>query len=301
VKNILSFDVEDWQQSTLDFSLPITERARDNTCRILDFLGRSGVLATFFVQGLIAERFPDVVARIAREGHEIASHGHSHRPVHAMQPEEFREDLRRSLSLIRAGATDVEILGYRAPDFSISRESLWALEILAEEGLRYDSSLFPIAGRRYGIGSAFRAPCRVRCSGNPGLLELPLTTVQWLGLRLPAAGGGYFRMLPYAYTRYAIARMNRAGSPATTYFHPYEIDTEEIPRSVHAIPLRLRLSQGLGRAGMEKRLTQLLHDFSWGPARDWLDHAESVAGDRVLDLTGLPAREPRWLTGGAVS
>jgi polysaccharide deacetylase family protein (PEP-CTERM system associated) len=292
-KNILTFDVEDWPQSTLDHSLPITPRVRDNTLRILDLLGDAGARATFFVLGLAAEAFPDLVRRIRDGGHEIASHGHSHRPVYGMRPEEFRDDLKKSIAIIE-DAAGARVLGYRAPDFSIRAADWWALEILAEEGLRYDSSIFPIVGPRYGVRAAFTLPFRVLPACGSELVEFPLATFELLGLRLPAAGGGYFRLFPYQASRSAIAQLNRRGGPATSYFHPYEIDTEEIPRSENRIPWRLRLTQGLMRGTVEGKLRRLLHDFPWCPARDCLDGRDALTAGRTLDLTAMPAESPRW-------
>ena len=297
-RNILTFDVEDWPQSTLDPSLPISDRVRENTHRILDLLGTAGVHATFFLLGMVADRFPDLVRRISGDGHEVASHGHAHRPVHSMRVEEFRRDLRSSIAPIE-DASGTRVLGYRAPDFSIREDALWALCVLAEEGLAYDSSIFPFAGPRYGVASAFRAPWRVRCPANPDFLELPLTTLECLGHRIPAAGGGYFRLLPYRLSRAAVARLNRRGIPATAYFHPYEIDADEIPSSPHRIPILLRLSQGLLRSRVEGKLRRFLGEFSWGPARDWLRDPRALTGDRVLDLSGLSHAAPRWLQGDA--
>ena len=298
-RNILTFDVEDWPQSTLDHELPITDRVRDNTLRLLDLLDPAGARGTFFVLGLVADKFPDLVREIEKRGHEVASHGFSHRPVYEMKPERFRDDLRSSIAAIE-GATGGRVLGYRAPDFSIRSSTLWAMGILAEEGLRYDSSIFPIAGPRYGIREGFTAPCLVRCRDGASLIEFPMTTTEYLGFRLPAAGGGYFRVWPYAHTRLAIARLNRRGHPATSYFHPYETDPAEFRESQHAIPPSLRLSQGVGRAGMPRRLQRLLSDFAWGPARDRLGDGTSLTADRVLDLTALPEGEPRWLASTAI-
>lgn len=293
VRNVLTIDVEDWPQSTLDPGLPITERVRDNTLRILDLLAGGGVRATFFVLGLVAGRFPDLVRRIQAGGHEVACHGHAHGPVHAMDPGAFRADLRRSRSLIEDAAGSA-VVGYRAPDFSIPEKALWALDVLAEEGLRYDSSIFPFGGPRYGIGGAFRFPHRVRCAANPDFVEFPLTTWEFLGRRFPAAGGGYFRLLPYAYSRLAIRRMNRDGHPATAYFHPYEIDPAEIPSSRWPVPWTMRLSQGLGRTRLAARLGRLLAEFSWGPAAAWLEARNGLTGDRVLDLSGRVSGPSRW-------
>ena len=293
LKNILSFDVEDWQQSTLDLGLPITRRVLDNTARILDLCAAAGARGTFFVLGLVARDYPDLVRRIAAAGHEVALHGMAHAPVRAMTREAFRADLRASRSLVEQAA-GAALRGYRAPDFSIDRASLWALQILAEEGFRYVSSLFPFSGPRYGIAESFPLPYRVLCPAGT-LVEFPLATARLFGRRIPAAGGGYFRLFPYAYHRAAIRRLNRIGSPAMSYFHPYEIDPEEIRRSPHAIPFRLRLSQGIGRAGVERRLTRLLREFTWAPADDWLaGDPRGLVGERRLDLRAWPDRPPLW-------
>jgi polysaccharide deacetylase family protein (PEP-CTERM system associated) len=291
MRNILSFDVEDWHQSTFDFDLPISTRVVDNTARILDLCALAGARGTFFVLGLVAAAHPGLVRRIHDAGHEVASHGHDHRPVHSMTPDRFRDDLKRSRDLIEQAA-GTRVTGYRAPDFSITADSLWALSALVDEGYGYDSSLFPFAGPRYGIAEAFDAPFAVRTSAGT-LVEFPLATTALLGRRMPAAGGGYFRLFPYWFHGAAVRRLNRRGVPAVAYFHPYEVDTEEIPRSPHALPLGLRLSQGLGRAGVARRLARLLGEFAWGPAAAWMEEAGATE-DRWLDLTALPAGLPRW-------
>jgi polysaccharide deacetylase family protein (PEP-CTERM system associated) len=209
-----------------------------------------------------------------------------------MTPEVFRSDLRRSRDLIEQ-ATGERLVGYRAPDFSIPATALWALTVLVEEGYRYDSSLFPFAGPRYGIAGAFDAPCRVQTPAGD-LVEFPLATTEILGCRLPAVGGGYFRLFPYAIHGAAVRRLNRRGAPAVAYFHPYEVDTEEIPRSPHKLPFALRLSQGLSRSRVRPRLARLMREFEWGPMGAWLDRTAAVTGGRLLDLTGLPGHPPRW-------
>jgi polysaccharide deacetylase family protein (PEP-CTERM system associated) len=293
LKNILSFDVEDWHQSTLDLSLPITRRVADNTDRILELCAAAGARGTFFVLGLVAQACPDLVRRIAAAGHEVALHGHAHAPVHAMTRDAFREDLRLSRGLVEQAA-GVAITGYRAPDFSITRESYWALQVLAEEGFRYDSSLFPFDGPRYGIAESFPLPYGVLCPRGD-LLEFPLATTSLFGRRLPAAGGGYFRLFPYGWNRRAVRRLNRLGGPAVTYFHPYEIDAEEIPRSPHRIPLSLRLSQGTGRSGVARRLERLLRDFAWTTAAGLMEaEGARLAAGRRLDLRGWPQAEARF-------
>lgn len=293
VRNILSFDVEDWHQSTFDARLPITPRVPEATSRILDLCAAAGARGTFFVLGLVARAWPDLVRRIRDAGHEVALHGLAHAPVHAMTPEAFRADVRASRDLVEQAA-GVSVAGYRAPDFSITRSSLWALQVLAEQGFLYDSSIFPFDGPRYGIAESFPLPYRVLCPGAE-LVEFPLATTRLLGRPLPAAGGGYFRLFPYAWNRRAMRRINRLGSPAMTYFHPYEIDAEEIPRSPHRIPLSLRLSQGTGRRGVERRLGRLVRDFSWETARDLvLQGVDRLTCGRRLDLREWPLTPARW-------
>ena len=292
IRNLLTVDVEDWRQSTLDHRLEITERVVTNTRRLLDLFDAGGARGTFFVLGLVAERFGALVREIAGRGHEIASHGTSHTPVYSLDRETFRTDVRRSIRAIE-DAAGVRVSGYRAPDFSITEKSLWALEVLAEEGLSYDSSIFPFRGPRYGIPAAFDRPCRVRCRANPRFAEFPLATVKVGGLRMPVAGGGYFRLLPYAVVRAALHRINRGGAPATCYFHPYELDTEELREPGPRVPLLLRLAQGIGRARVAVRLARLLRDFSWRPASSFLNEEEWFEG-RTLDLHALPGRGQRW-------
>jgi polysaccharide deacetylase family protein (PEP-CTERM system associated) len=294
IANLLTVDVEDWHQSTLNFDLPVTPRVCDNTYRVLDIMAAEGVHATFFVLGLVAACFPEVVRRIASGGHEVATHGWSHRPVYSLGAEGLRREVRDSVAALE-DQTGAKVLGFRAPDFSIREDSFWAFSVLAEEGIVYDSSIYPITGPRYGMRSAFREPWLIRCPAGGGLIELPLTTVEWLGVRAPVAGGGYFRLLPYVLTRAAIRRVNRAGMLANTYFHPYELDTEEIPSSKHHIPLKLRLTQALFRGRVEARLRRLLSDFRWIPVRDVLSSARALTQGRILDLTSSRSGTPRWV------
>jgi polysaccharide deacetylase family protein (PEP-CTERM system associated) len=290
--NVFTVDVEDWHQSTLNVDLPISPRVRDNTYRLLDILAASGVRGTFFVLGLVARRFPEVVRRITAGGHEVASHGWSHRPVFSLGAKAFRGEIQDSVASVE-DQTGTRVMGFRAPDFSIREDAFWAFEVLAEEGIIYDSSIFPISGPRYGVKSAFRRPWRIRCAAGPELIELPLTTIEKFGVRIPIAGGGYFRLLPYVVTRTAIRHVNRSGIPATTYFHPYELDTEEIPTSAHQIPLKLRLSQHCLRSRVEGKLRRLLADFRWVPAREVIAWEPTLTDGRVLDLASPGA--PRWL------
>ena len=264
VVNMLTIDVEDhFHASVFEEAIPrhrwdhLESRVCANTDRLLSILDRAGVRATFFVLGWVAERFPALVRRIDACGHEIASHGYSHKLIYEDTPDAFRADLRRSRRAIEAAA-GVAVVGYRAPSYSVTARSLWALDILIEEGYQYDASIFPIHHDRYGIASSPRHVYRVwRRQGS--LWEIPGSTVRLAGVNLPVAGGGYFRLLPYAWTKWGIDRVNRReGQPVVFYLHPWEIDQHQ-PR----IPLsglkRLRHYGNLSRT--EARLERLLADF----------------------------------------
>ena len=290
---ILTVDVEDWGQSTLDQDLPITGRVVENTRCMLELCAGCAARGTFFVLGLVAERFPALVREIEQAGHEVATHGASHRAVKDLGRAGFRKDVRRSIRAIQ-DASGRSVFGYRAPDFSISESELWALEILAEEGLRYDSSIFPFRGPRYGIPQAFRHPFLVQCRANPRFAEFPLATLEVAGVRLPVAGGGYFRLLPYVLTRRALDRLRRSGVPFTCYFHPYELNVGELTQPPFPVPLSLRVSQRLGRGRVAGRLRRLFRDFHWTPVRDQLEDANLFAG-RTL-IPGDPPDVPlRWV------
>jgi polysaccharide deacetylase family protein (PEP-CTERM system associated) len=305
IVNALTVDVEDYfHVSAFDRAVARADwciferRVVANTSRLLDLFAEHDVRATFFVLGWVAEREPALVRRVAAAGHEIASHGFGHRLVYDQSPAEFRDDVRRARAVLQA-VSGQPVMGYRAPSFSITERSLWALEILAEEGFVYDASVFPIRHDRYGVPSAPRHPFRVH-RGSAGfggtgvppvngvgfgrtgvapaegvtaveqgfspalsLLEIPASTIRLAGTNLPIAGGGYFRLLPYAWTRWGIRRLNELeGKPAVFYLHPWEIDPEQ-PR-LRASPLsRLRHYHNL--ADTESRLRQLLKDFSFAP------------------------------------
>ena len=271
VVNAMTVDVEDYFQVSA-FDAVVSRRQWDqlesrvaaNTDRLLALFADHNLTATFFVLGWVADRFPDIVARIGRLGHEIASHGYGHELIYTQTPAAFREDVRRAKALLEA-ASGRAVDGYRAPSFSITTRSLWALDVLIEEGHRYDASIFPIRHDRYGIPSSPRHPYILsRESGS--LVECPGSTARVGPLNLPVAGGGYFRLVPYAWTRWGIARLNRReGRPAVFYLHPWEIDPGQ-PR-LHAPWLsRLRHYRHLDET--EGRLRRLLQDFRFGPLRD---------------------------------
>jgi polysaccharide deacetylase family protein (PEP-CTERM system associated) len=264
VGGAMTIDVEDYFQveafaATIDRKdwdrLP--QRVDRNTQRLLDILAEAGVQATFFTLGCIAQRHPLLARRIAAEGHELASHGTDHGRVDCQSPAAFRADVRES-KMILEDSGGVAVSGYRAPTFSIGRSTAWAHEILAEEGYRYSSSVYPIRHDIYGSPDAPHfpfAPC-------PGMIEIPLTTVRVLGKDVPASGGGYFRLFPYVLTRHLLARACRSDYPAPVfYLHPWEIDPEQ-PRQRQA-PLRSRFRHYLNLSRTESRLRRLLRDFAW--------------------------------------
>ena len=227
---------------------------------LLTLLARRNVRATCFVVGWVAERQPELIRTIARAGHEIASHGWDHKRVTTLSPAQFRDSIRRSKQLLEEIA-GVPVVGFRAPNFSIVHGREWALDILIEEGYHYDSSLFPIRRRGYGYAAGQTDPhWIVRPAGL--LAEIPPTTLQWAGLRLPAAGGAYFRLFPYGVVRAALRQCERRGKPGTFYIHPWEVDPDQ-PRVAVSWATRVRHYGGLRRT--HGRLERLLDEFQFAP------------------------------------
>jgi polysaccharide deacetylase family protein (PEP-CTERM system associated) len=268
VVNGMTIDVEDYfHVSVFDGTLPrhqwpqLESRVCRNTDRLLQIFADAGTLATFFVLGWVAERYPHLVRKIAECGHEIASHGHGHRLVYDQTADAFRQDVRSAKRLLE-DVSESPVLGYRAPSYSITPRSLWALDILIEEGYVYDTSIFPIRHDRYGIPVSARHAYVIE-RPNGVLVELPASTTRIGRLNVPIAGGGYFRILPYAWTRWGIARVNREeGKPAIFYLHPWEIDPDQPRLSVGALG-RFRHYRNL--AATEDRLRSLLRDFAFAP------------------------------------
>ncbi|HJU20803.1 MAG TPA: XrtA system polysaccharide deacetylase [Stellaceae bacterium] len=237
----------------------IPRRVEANVDRLLDMFAAAEVGATFFTLGWVAERHPGMIRRIAAGGHEVASHGYDHRRADRLDPPRFREDIRRAKRILEdlAGRP---VLGYRAPTFSIGSGNAWAWDILAEEGYRYSSSLYPIRHDLYGDAHAPRAPFR---PAGGGLWEIPLTTRRICGQNFPAAGGGYFRLLPYRLSRHNLSAVAAVeAQPCIFYLHPWEIDAAQ-PR-VAGIGWRTRLRHYLNLAAMPDRLARLVRDFRWG-------------------------------------
>ena len=285
IRNILTLDIEDWYQSSLDLlgpehadtprPVPPSERVVNNTRHVLRILAEHGMRATCFILGTVAEAYPDLVREIHAAGHEIATHGYSHKLVYRMTPTAFRADVERAIQLTQSAIrqSPVAIRGYRAPYFSITRQSEWALEVLVEQGIEYDSSIFAIRRKLYGFPGWEGSPHTVHTTAGD-LCELPVSTVSILGQNFPIGGGGYFRLLPYPLIRQGIRVINRRGQPAVFYLHPYELDAEELRHPLANETWRTRLvrqSQTLNRHKTEEKLHRLLDDFEWTSARDWLD------------------------------
>jgi polysaccharide deacetylase family protein (PEP-CTERM system associated) len=274
IRHVLSVDVEDYFQVeafaglvTRDNWDQYPSRVVANTQRLLDLFDQYSTKATFFLVGWVAERFPELVREVHRRGHELACHSFWHRTVYSLTPEEFRRDTRAACQAIEQAA-GVRVLGYRAPTWSITADSLWALDILAEEGFVYDSSIYPIHHDLYGVPGAQRFPYVRACSNGMTLREYPPATVRLLGMDLPAAGGGYLRIFPFAYTDMVMARYERHyRQPAVVYLHPWEVDPEQ-PRIQAKLRSRFRHYTNLKR--MESRLVRLLGKYRFWRFQDAL-------------------------------
>lgn len=267
VRNAMTVDVEDYFQVSA-FEAHIARdswehlpcRVERNIDRILALFDEHEVSATFFVLGWMAERYPAMVRQMSDAGHEVASHGYEHVRVVNQTPEDFRADIRRTKSLLE-DTTGRAVHGYRAASYSIGRENLWALDELHEAGHQYSSSIYPIHHDLYGMPEAPRFAFRHR--GESGILEVPVTTVEIGQRKFPCGGGGYFRLLPYAVSRWALRRVNQRDQEAAVfYFHPWEIDPAQ-PRQ-RGLSLKTRVRHYLNLSQTEARLRRLLGDFAWG-------------------------------------
>ena len=278
VINALTFDVEDWYHATYlgvperDWS-SCESRIDFTVHRLLGILAEINVKATFFILGCIAESDPSLVRSIAEEGHELASHSYRHTRVCNQSPQEFEEDLIRSIEAIRLAAGS-EIFGYRAPAFSIGKDQNWALDILVKNGIRYDSSMFPVRTPLYGIAGMPRFAHRV-CDGD--LLEIPLTTIDIGKIRLPLSGGTYTRLLPLWITEWAIQHLNQVDiQPMILYMHPWELDPHPPLKGKNVFT---RWIHTINKGKMEKRLRRLLSKFTFGPIREVFElQSKSAAG-----------------------
>jgi polysaccharide deacetylase family protein (PEP-CTERM system associated) len=267
IVNALTIDVEDYFQVSAfaghiarDAWDTLPTRVERNIDRVLELCAQTNARATFFTLGWIAERYPALVQRISAAGHEVASHGFGHRRASEQGRDAFLADIRLAKTILEDVAGHV-VRGYRAPSFSVGRANEWAFDCMSEAGYRYSSSIYPIRHDHYGMPDAPRFAHEVR----PGLLEVPVATIRMLRNNLPAGGGGYFRLLPYAISCWSIRRINTVDrKPAMFYFHPWEIDPDQ-PR-VPGVSARTRFRHYVNLARMEPRLSRLLRDFRWDRA-----------------------------------
>jgi len=267
ITNSLTIDVEDYfHVSAFDgLSNPDTwdtfpSRVEANTRRLLDILAHHSVQATFFVMGWVAERHPRLVREIVAAGHEIGCHSYLHRRIYELGPDRFQEDTRKAKAILE-DITGTPVHAYRAPSYSITKASLWALDILAELGFTIDSSIFPIHHDLYGIPDAPRFPYVI---DGINMIEYPLSTALFLGRKIPVAGGGYFRLFPYWFTQTMLHRINvQEGQPFVFYLHPWEIDPEQPRMAGASWKSRFRHYNNLTKT--ENRLHRLLAAFPFGP------------------------------------
>jgi polysaccharide deacetylase family protein (PEP-CTERM system associated) len=295
VANILTLDIEDWCQSSPELfaiskapQIPLPSmRAVTNTRRLLRVLKESKTRATCFVLGSVAETYPGLVREIHDAGHEIASHGYQHVPVYFRRPEEFRADVARSLECL-SRIIGEKIRGYRAPYFSITRSTKWALPILADLGLEYDASFFPLPSRYYpfpgweGAEDEERFPSMLEC-GDKILLELPVSTVRVTGQNLPLSGGSFLRLLPLSLFKWGIRSANRRGHPSIFYLHPHDLDVQDLRGPMPDATIRKRLLRwGLrvGRSRNEGKLRKLLTEFPFTSIREWMNGDSNHANPR---------------------
>ncbi len=270
--NGISFDIEEhFQVAAFDCAArrrhweSQDSRVVQNTQVILDVLDQRGIKATMFVLGWVAERNKSLVKRILEAGHELASHGYGHELITVQNPQTFREDVSRAKKLLE-DIGGQPVLGYRAPTFSITKETEWALPILVEEGYRYDSSIVPIVHDFYGIPGANPSIHTIQTDSGP-IIEVPPSTCDIAGFTLPIAGGGYFRLFPYAFLKKLLQRVEKQGRPLIMYLHPWELDPGQ-PRMQGSILSQFRHYLNIDK--VHGRLTQLLQDFSFGPLRSLL-------------------------------
>lgn len=291
VLHAMTVDVEDYYHvaafseviNPQDWS-DFPSRVAHNTDKLLELFERKSVHATFFVLGWVAERFPDIVKRIASHGHEVASHGYSHQLVYTQTPKVFKEETAKSKAILE-GIVQRPIEGYRAASYSITPDSIWALDILAELGFTWDSSIFPIRHDRYGMPNSPERPYKILTNNGRYLTEFPLTTAKVFGVSVPAAGGGYFRQYPYFVSKWLFERASLGQTrPQIFYLHPWEIDADQ-PR-VEGASWFSRFRHYTNIKKCLPRLSCMLDDFSFGPVSDSLLGVETDIVMNAADLAG---------------
>jgi len=266
IRNAMTIDVEDYfQVSAFATTVNYTDwdsfksHVEKNTHAILRVMSEAETLGTFFVLGWVAERYPQLVRDIASEGHEVACHGYSHQLIYDQSPDVFYEETRNSKAILE-DIVQQPVNGYRAASYSITNKSKWALDILAELGFTYDSSIFPVYHDRYGIPDAPKYPHTIKLDNGRSIVEFPMSIRELMGYRLPVAGGGYFRLYPYLLSRQLLRGINKQGHPFVFYLHPWEVDPEQ-PRIKAGFVSRTRHYMNLQRC--ESRLRALLKDFQF--------------------------------------
>lgn len=274
VINAITVDLEDWYQGlTRTMYTPerwrsLPARVEETTVFLLNLFSETGVHATFFVLGFLAQQHPHLIKQIANAGHELASHGFSHQPIYRLTPQQFKQELLRTKDVIEQN-TSTSVIGFRAPQFSINGNSLWAFSILTETGHEYDSSVFPARSLFYGYPQANRLPYRPIPNSN--LVEYPIATIPIGHINIPIAGGVYNRFLPYPFINWALSKLNQQGVPAVIYVHPWEFDLEQ-PRI--SVKLRERITHYGMRKTLENKMRKLLKTFPFAPLckvhKEWL-------------------------------
>ncbi len=273
-----SIDVEDWYQSSFDLNAPVSEVCVHNTRLVLDFLAQHGVKGTFFIQGMVAEAYPHLVREVHAEGHEVQSHGYSHRPVNMMRPDEFKRELEETSKRLE-DITGEPVTGFRAPDFSIDGDTFWAFEVMYEAGIRYDSSVFPLRTSRYGI-DGFATGYSLIKTASGDIEELPVSVLDMAwpgGGRIPVGGGGYFRLFPSWFLNYSLRKLGSQGRPFIVYCHPYEFNPGEWRQIARHVPGLRRLHQGLGRRSFRRKVSGLLKRGGFGTMSEVLQRLRAVA------------------------
>ena len=280
INNVLTIDVEDYfQVAALSDAISVNEweniptRVERNTNKILDLFDEHNVKGTFFTLGWVADRYPSLVKEIDRRGHEVASHGYSHQLIYSQSKDVFRDETFKSKNILE-DITGKAVDGYRAASYSITKESLWAIDILVEAGFKYDSSIFPVRHDRYGIVNSPKEPYVIKGPEGGEIVEYPLTTYSMLGQDLPVAGGGYFRLYPYWLTNYFYRSLNSKGKSFAFYLHPWEVDPEQ-PKVEVSWFSKFRHYNNLHKCS--KRLSKLLSNYQFLPMRKELERLGFLA------------------------
>lgn len=278
IPNALSVDVEDWHNTTVlqcsGYVVPPADAVKRNTERMLSLFEEHGVKATWFFLGEIAKAFPQLVHMVVKAGHEVGVHGYHHHQIQSIKPEEYRTSIFRAKDVVEQAA-GVEVIGYRAVDYSINRKTWYAFDVLIEAGFRYDSSIFPFAGPRYGMPEAPLIPHWVKANNGGYIYEIPISVVEIFGIRIPCGGGGYLRHFPLFWTKIMLRRIHKQGRSIVLYVHPCEI---EWPSPLESLPPELKSEQIAeirkchrfevrNRQHTEKKLRQLFKEFNFGTMR----------------------------------